>query len=48
MIASQSNMKTTTNTPMGLSCSLMAATLTNAFLERLERTLDWKPVEQAC
>jgi hypothetical protein len=40
-------MQTTTNAQMGLLDSLMIATPTNEFLERLERTLDWEPVEQA-
>ena len=40
-------MQTTTNTQMGLLDSLMIATPTNEFLERLDRTLDWKPIETA-
>jgi transposase, IS5 family len=40
-------MHTTTNTQLGLLDSLMTATPTNEFLERLDATLDWKPVEKA-
>ena len=40
-------MHTTTNAPMGLLDSLMIATPSNDFLERLDRTLDWKPIEKA-
>ncbi len=40
-------MRTTTNPQMGLLDSLMTATPTNDFLERLDRALDWKPLEQA-
>jgi len=40
-------MQTTTNAQMGLLDSLMIATATNEFLERLDRTLDWKPIEKA-
>jgi transposase, IS5 family len=40
-------MKTTTNAQMGLLDGLMAATPANDFLERLDRTLDWKPMETA-
>jgi hypothetical protein len=43
----QRTMQTTTNAQMGLLDSLMSATPTNEFLERLDRTLDWKPVEKA-
>ena len=32
---------------MGLLDSLMIATPTNEFLERLDGTLDWKPLEKA-
>jgi len=37
-------MQTTTNAQMGLLDSLMIATPTNEFLERLDGTLDWKPM----
>lgn len=40
-------MQTTTNPPLGLLDSLMITTLINDFLERQDRTLDWKPLEQA-
>ena len=40
-------MHTTTNAQMGLLDGLMLATPTNDFLERLDRTLDWRPLEQA-
>jgi IS5 family transposase len=40
-------MQTTTNPQLGLLDSLMIATPTNDFLERLDRTLDWRPLEQA-
>ena len=40
-------MQTTTNPQLGLLDSLMIATPTNDFLERLDRTLDWKPLEKA-
>ncbi len=40
-------MQTTTNRQLGLLDSLMIATPTNEFLERLDRTLDWQPVEKA-
>jgi hypothetical protein len=40
-------MRATTNPQMGLLDSLMTATPTNDFLERLDRALDWKPLEQA-
>ena len=40
-------MRTTTNPQMGLLDSLMTAPPTNDFLERLDRALDWKPLEQA-
>ncbi len=43
----QSDMQTTTNPQLGLLDSLMIATPTNSFLERLDRTLDWKPTEKA-
>jgi IS5 family transposase len=39
-------MQTTTNAQYGLLDSLMASTPANDFLERLERTLDWQPIEQ--
>jgi hypothetical protein len=41
------NMQTTTNAQMGLLDSLMIATMTNEFLEWLDGTLDWKPIERA-
>ena len=37
----------TTNAQMGLLDSLMIAPPTNEFLERLDRALDWKPIETA-
>jgi hypothetical protein len=40
-------MQTTTKAQMGLLDSLMIATQTNEFLERLDRSLDWQPIEQA-
>jgi len=40
-------MQTTTNAQMGLLDSLMSTTPTNDFLERLDRTLDWRPIEKA-
>ena len=40
-------MQTTSNAQLGLLDSLMIAPPTNEFLERLDRTLDWRPVEQA-
>ena len=40
-------MQTTTNPQLGLLDSLMLATPTNDFLERLDRTLDWQPLEKA-
>jgi transposase, IS5 family len=40
-------MKTTTNPQLGLLDSLMPATVGNDFLEKLDRALDWKPVERA-
>ncbi len=42
----QSNMQTTTNPQLGLLDSLMIATPTNDFLEGLDRTLDWQPIEK--
>src|SRR5450432_284880 len=40
-------MQTTTNPQLGLLDGLMNATPTNDFLERLERQLDWRPLEKA-
>ena len=40
-------MQTTTNPQFGLLDSLMPSAPTNDFLERLDRTLDWQPLEQA-
>lgn len=40
-------MQTTTNPQLGLLDSLMPSTLTNDFLEKLDRALDWKPMERA-
>lgn len=40
-------METTTNAQMGLLDSLMTAIPTNDFLERLDRTLAWRPIEKA-
>lgn len=39
-------MQTTTNAQMGLLDSLTTSLAANDFLERLDRTLDWKPLEQ--
>ena len=43
----QRAMQTTTNAQLGLLDSLMIATPTNEFLERLDRTLNWQPIETA-
>ena len=40
-------METTTNAQMGLLDSLTTAIPTNDFLERLDRTLAWRPIEKA-
>src|SRR5208282_454269 len=40
-------MQTTTNPQLGLLDGLMTATPTNDFLERLDQTLDWVPLEKA-
>ena len=40
-------MQTMTNAQMGLLDSLMIATPTNAFLERLDGALEWQPIEKA-
>lgn len=40
-------MHTTANAQFGLLDSLMPSTPTNDFLERLNRTLDWRPIEAA-
>jgi transposase len=40
-------MQMTPNAQMRLLDSLMTAAPTNEFLERLDRTLDWQPLEQA-
>jgi hypothetical protein len=40
-------MQSTTHPQLGLLASLMSATPTNDFLERLDRTLDWQPLEKA-
>lgn len=40
-------MHTTTNAQFGLLDSLMPSTPANDFLERLDRTLDWRPIETA-
>ena len=40
-------MHTTTNAQFGLLDSLMPTTSANDFLERLDRTLDWRPIERA-
>lgn len=40
-------MHTTTNAQFGLLDSLMPSTPINEFLERLDRTLDWRPIETA-
>ena len=40
-------MQTTTNPQFGLLDSLMPSTPANGFLERLDRTVDWKPLERA-
>lgn len=41
------DMQTRINAQHGLLASLMMATPTNDFLERLDRTLDWQPLEKA-
>jgi transposase, IS5 family len=43
----QRDMQTTTNPQYGLLDSLMPSTPANDFLERLDRALDWKPIEKA-
>jgi IS5 family transposase len=40
-------MHTTANAQFGLLDSLMASTPVNDFLERLDQTLDWRPIETA-
>jgi len=40
-------MHTTTNAQLGLLDNLMPSTPANDFLERLDRTLDWRPLEAA-
>src|SRR5579864_5815864 len=40
-------MKTTTNPQLGLLDSLMPSATPNDFLEKLDRALDWKPIETA-
>jgi len=41
------DMHTKANAQFGLLDSLMPSTATNDFLQRLERTVDWKPIEAA-
>jgi transposase, IS5 family len=41
------NMQTTTNSQLGLLDSLMPSTMTNDFLEQLDRELDWPSLEAA-
>jgi hypothetical protein len=43
----QRNMQTTTNPQLGLLDSLMTVAPTHDFLERLDRTLNWRPIEKA-
>ena len=40
-------MKTTINPQLGLLDSLMPSAPGNDFLEKLERSLDWRPIEEA-
>jgi hypothetical protein len=40
-------MHTTTNPQLGLLDSFMTSTVSNDFLEKLDRGLDWKPIEAA-
>ena len=40
-------MHTTTNPQLGLLDSFMTSTVSNDFLEKLDRGLDWKPIETA-
>ena len=40
-------MQTTTNPQLGLLDSFMTATISNDFLEKLDRGLEWKPLEAA-
>jgi IS5 family transposase len=40
-------MQTTTNPQLGLLDSLMPSAVTNDFLEKLDRALDWQPIEAA-
>lgn len=47
LLTGQRTMQTTTNPQLGLMDGLMIATPTNDFLERLDCTLDWRPLEQA-
>ncbi len=44
---SQRNRQTTTNAQFGLLDTLMPSAPANDFLERLDRALDWKPIEGA-
>ena len=46
-MAGQRDMQTTTNAQYGLLDSLMPSAPANDFLERLDGTLDWKPIEKA-
>jgi hypothetical protein len=41
------SMQTTTNAQFGLLDTLMPSALANDFLERLDRALDFKPIERA-
>lgn len=40
-------MQTTTNPQLGLLDSLMPSSIANDFLEKLDHTLDWRPIETA-
>ena len=40
-------MQTTTNSQLGLLDSLMPSSVANDFLEKLDHTLDWRPIETA-
>ncbi|MEM4360287.1 MAG: IS5 family transposase, partial [Candidatus Bilamarchaeaceae archaeon] len=40
-------MRTTTNPQMGLLDSLMPNPPANAFLDKLDKVIDWKPIEEA-
>jgi hypothetical protein len=46
-VSVQWRMKTTINPQLGLLDSLMPSAPGNDFLEKLERSLDWRPIEEA-